>query len=95
MKPKSTPKVTLGMAKATKKHSKSDFGVAQGRPKSIPETGPLITDRKGAKQGQKDARSDPQKHEISTKNIQKHTLESIPAKVDEQALTRDLPNLVK
>ena len=81
MAPKSTPKVTLG--------------VAQGRPKSIPEPGSLITDKKDAKGSQKGARCDPQNHEISNKSTQKHTLESIPAKVDEQALTRDPPNIIK
>ena len=54
MAPKSTPKVTLR--------------VAQGRPKSIPEPGLLITDKKGAKGSQKGARSDPKNHEISNKS---------------------------
>jgi hypothetical protein len=52
----------------------------------------LLKDAKGSQKG---ARSDPQNHEISDQDIKKDTLESTPAKVDEQALTGDLPNLIK
>ena len=49
----------------------------------------------GAKGSQKGARSDPQNNEKSNKDTKKHTLESAPAKADEQGLPRYLPNLVK
>jgi hypothetical protein len=50
---------------------------------------------KDARGSQKGARSDPQNHEISDQGIKKDTLESTPAKENEQALTGDLPNLIK
>ena len=51
--------------------------------------------QKGFPRQPKGARRDPQNQEICIKNYNKRSLESGPAKVDEQVLTRYLPNFKK